>query len=53
MASLVDLRIMMPDGQLRDALIKVVKDLDDRPTGGLRGLGIICRVIHVSPARLG
>ena len=42
--SLEDLRIMMPDSTLRDALVDIVQTLDSRPSGGLKGLGIVCRV---------
>jgi len=35
---------MMPDSNLRDALLGVVKSLDSRSGGGLRGLAIVCRV---------
>lgn len=44
MPHLEDLRVMMPDSAFRDVLVDVVKRLDARPAGGLRGLGIICRV---------
>jgi hypothetical protein len=44
MPHLEDLRVMMPDSAFRDVLVDVVKRLDARRTGGLRGLGIICRV---------
>ena len=38
---LEDLRVMMPDPNFRDGLLPLAKELDARPTGGLRGLGII------------
>jgi hypothetical protein len=44
MPHLEDLRVMMPDSAFRGVLVDVVKRLDERPKGGLRGLGIICRV---------
>ena len=44
MPALQDLRVMMPDALLKDALLPVIRKLDSRPGGGLRGLGIIHRV---------
>jgi hypothetical protein len=44
MQALEDLRIMMPDSELRDSLVKVVKSLGERKQGGLRGLALICLV---------
>lgn len=38
---LEDLRVMMPDPHFRDGLLPLVKDLEARTMGGLRGLGII------------
>ncbi|OCF33621.1 hypothetical protein I316_04695 [Kwoniella heveanensis BCC8398] len=43
MPALRDLRIMMPDPNLKSHLVDVVKTLAQRPAGGLRGLGIICQ----------
>nr|XP_018259775.1 uncharacterized protein I303_07845 [Kwoniella dejecticola CBS 10117]OBR81933.1 hypothetical protein I303_07845 [Kwoniella dejecticola CBS 10117] len=43
MPALEDLRIMMPDPNLKSKLIDAVNALSDRPVGGLRGLGIICQ----------
>ncbi|WWC92354.1 uncharacterized protein L201_007311 [Kwoniella dendrophila CBS 6074] len=43
MPSLEDLRIMMPDPNLKSKLVEVNKSLSERPNGGLRGLGIICQ----------
>ena len=42
----------MPDSTLRDHLVQVIRDLDSRPTGGLKSLGIICRVRRWGDARL-
>lgn len=42
--ALEDLRIMMPDSLWGENLVKVVRELDKRESGGLRGLGLICRV---------
>lgn len=44
MACLEDLRIMMPDALLKEMLLPIIRQLDKRPGGGLRGLGIIHRV---------
>lgn len=44
MPALQDLRIMMPDALCKDTLLPVIRELDKRPGGGLRGLGIIHRV---------
>ncbi|WVF68162.1 hypothetical protein IAT40_002927 [Kwoniella sp. CBS 6097] len=43
MPALEDLRIMMPDPNLKSKLVDVVQALGKRPGGGLRGLGIICQ----------
>ncbi|WWD20751.1 hypothetical protein CI109_105227 [Kwoniella shandongensis] len=43
MPALEDLRIMMPDPNLKSKLVDAVKELDKRRCGGLRGLGIICQ----------
>ncbi|KAK6906564.1 hypothetical protein L486_07821 [Kwoniella mangroviensis CBS 10435] len=43
MPALEDLRIMMPDPNLKSKLVDVVRSLAARPIGGLRGLGIICQ----------
>jgi hypothetical protein len=43
-STLEELRVMMPDTNLKDGLIGVLKELAKRPQGGLRSLGIICRV---------
>ncbi|WWC72622.1 uncharacterized protein I206_106585 [Kwoniella pini CBS 10737] len=43
MPALEDLRIMMPDPNLKSKLVEVVKALSNRPIGGLKGLGIICQ----------
>jgi len=37
---------MMPDSSFRDAILGIVKALDSRPAGGLKGLAIVCRVIR-------
>jgi hypothetical protein len=42
--SLEELRVMMPDTNLRDRLVGIIKDLSQREQGGLRSLGLICRV---------
>lgn len=42
--ALEDLRIMMPDSLWGDNLVKVVRKLAGRESGGLKGLGLICRV---------
>lgn len=44
MRSLRELRVMMPDQQFRMALLEIAAALDQRPIGGLGGLGIICKV---------
>ena len=44
MPALQDLRIMMPDSSLKDAILPVLRELDKRAQGGLRGLAIIHRV---------
>lgn len=43
-SSLDDLRVMMPDSDFGASLVKVVRDLDARTVGGLRGLAIVARV---------
>ncbi|WVQ95692.1 hypothetical protein IAU59_002790 [Kwoniella sp. CBS 9459] len=43
MPALDDLRIMMPDPNLKSKLVDVVKVLARRSSGGLTGLGIICQ----------
>lgn len=40
---------MMPDQAVRDHLFAVARELDERPQGGLRGLGMICRVSAKAP----
>jgi hypothetical protein len=35
---------MMPDSDFGASLVKVVRDLDSRTVGGLRGLAIVARV---------
>ena len=35
---------MMPDTNFKNCLLGIVKDLDERDQGGLKSLGIICRV---------
>lgn len=44
MPALRELRVMMPDQQFRLALLEIAAALDQRPIGGLGGLGIICKV---------
>jgi hypothetical protein len=44
MESLQDLRFMMPDQTIKDSLLIIVEALSQRKRGGLRGLGLICRV---------
>lgn len=44
MPALEDLRVMLPDQTSRHALKDVLKNLADRPIGGLKGLGIIAMV---------
>jgi hypothetical protein len=44
MESLQDLRFMMPDQTIKDSLLTIVEALSQRKRGGLRGLGLICRV---------
>ncbi|WRT70742.1 uncharacterized protein IL334_007741 [Kwoniella shivajii] len=43
MPALDDLRIMMPDPNLKSKLVDVIKSLSERKIGGLKGLGIICQ----------
>ncbi|WVR08647.1 hypothetical protein IAU60_005704 [Kwoniella sp. DSM 27419] len=43
MPALTDLRIMMPDMNLKSKVAHITRDLSARPNGGLRGLGIICQ----------
>lgn len=42
--ALEDLRVMMPDQKFVNALPGIVKSLAETNRGGLKGLGIICRV---------
>jgi len=42
--NLEELRVMMPDPNLKDSLLGVLKDLSERSQGGLKSLGLICRV---------
>ncbi|OWZ59804.1 hypothetical protein C356_00716 [Cryptococcus neoformans c45] len=42
-SSLEDLRIMMPDPHMKSKLVDLVRALDRREQGGLKGLGIICQ----------
>jgi hypothetical protein len=42
--SLEELRVMMPDTNLRDRLVGIIKELHKREKGGLKSLGVICRV---------
>ena len=35
---------MMPDTNFKNCLLGIFKDLDERDQGGLKSLGIICRV---------
>lgn len=51
--ALEDLRIMMPDSLWGENLVNVVRELDKRELGGLRGLGLICRVRNLDPRRVG
>ena len=37
---------MMPDTNFKNCLPGIIKDLDERDQGGLKSLGIICRVRH-------
>jgi hypothetical protein len=46
--NLEELRVMMPDTNFKNCLLGIVKELDERDQGGLQGLGIICRVRHLS-----
>jgi hypothetical protein len=34
----------MPDPNLKDSLLGVLRDLSERSQGGLKSLGLICRV---------
>jgi hypothetical protein len=47
MPALEDLRVMMPDSTFSEAIVGIVKALNDRPIGGLRGLAIIAKVSRV------
>ena len=38
----------MPDSNLRDALVNIVSTLHARPSRGLKGLGIVCKVSALS-----
>lgn len=42
--NLEDLRVMMPDPKFKDTLLGVLENLDGRDQGGLKSLGLICRV---------
>jgi hypothetical protein len=42
--NLEELRVMMPDPNLKDSLLGVLRDLSERSQGGLKSLGLICRV---------
>jgi hypothetical protein len=42
--NLEELRVMMPDPNLKDSLLGVFQALDAREQGGMRSLGLICRV---------
>lgn len=44
MHALEELRIMMPDPNLKSKLVSAVKALGERRGGGLTSLGIICQV---------
>jgi hypothetical protein len=45
--NLEELRVMMPDTNFKNCLLGIVKELDERDQGGLKDLGIICRVRHI------
>lgn len=51
--ALEDLRIMMPDSLWGESLVKVVCELDKRDQGGLKGLGLVCRVRTNAVQRVG
>jgi len=42
--NLEELRVMMPDPNFKDSLLGVLRDLSERSQGGLKSLGLICRV---------
>jgi hypothetical protein len=48
--NLEELRVMMPDTTWKDCLVGILKNLDERSQGGLRSLGIICRVCQILSA---
>ena len=43
-SQLHDLRITMPDAIFRDALLGIVRQLDEKPQGGLKGFAIVAKV---------
>lgn len=44
---------MMPDSLWGESLVKVVCELDKRDQGGLKGLGLVCRVRTNAVQRVG